>query len=138
MILGLGIDIIDKERVAKVYKKFDEIFVRRILSLEEIERFNSFNILSKKVHFLAKSFSVKESFVKAIGIGMGRGIFFPDITLKNDAAGKPEIFLNSIAKKFITNYYNGMDVEKIKFIVSTSDEKCLINTAVLIDYDKTV
>ena len=70
-----------------------------------------------------------------VGIGMGRGILMTDITLTKNNFGKPEIVLNNNSKNFISQYYN-VDYNKIHFIVSVTDEKSLINTAVIIDYDK--
>ena len=139
MILGLGIDILDKNRVAKIYKKFDKYFANRILSDVEIELFSKIGVddFDKKISFLTKRFSAKESLLKALGIGMGRGILLKDITLKNNKLGKPELFLNNVAKNFIKNYYNDIDFDKVIFFISLTDEKNLVNTAVVIDYDKT-
>lgn len=137
MILGLGIDILDKNRIAKVYKKFDKYFADKILSNTELELFDKNDDFEKKISFLSKRFSAKESLLKAIGIGMGRGVFLKDITLKNNELGKPELLLNNVAKKFIKNYYNSIDFDKIIFFVSLTDEKDLVNTVVVIDYDKT-
>ena len=139
MILGLGIDILDKNRVAKIYKKFDKYFANRILSDAEIELFSKIGVddFDKKISFLTKRFSDKESLLKALGIGMGRGILLKDITLKNNKLGKPELFLNNVAKNFIKNYYNDIDFDKVIFFISLTDEKNLVNTAVVIDYDKT-
>lgn len=136
MILGLGIDLLEKNRIKKVYEKFDNFFAQKILSYEEVELFNLTNDFDKRVHFLAKRFSVKESFLKAVGIGIGRGILMKDITLKNNNLGKPELELNDNAKNFLTKLYNNIDYNKINFIVSVTDEKLLINTVVVLDYDK--
>ena len=67
---------------------------------------------------------------------MGRGILMKDITLKNNSFGKPELELIDRAKNFLIKYFNNIDYDKINFIVSITDEKLLINTAVIIDYDK--
>ena len=136
MILGFGIDLLEKNRIEKVYNNFNSNFVEKILSLEELSLFNEVEDYNKKIYFLAKRFSVKEAFLKAVGIGMGRGILMKDITLKNNSFGKPELELNNISRDFLIKYFNNIDYDKINFIVSITDEKLLINTAVIIDYDK--
>ena len=136
MILGFGIDLLEKNRIEKVYNNFNSNFVEKILSLEELSLFNEVEDYNKKIYFLAKRFSVKEAFLKAVGIGMGRGILMKDITLKNNSFGKPELELNNISRDFLIKYFNNIDYDKINFIVSITDERLLINTAVIIDYDK--
>lgn len=135
MILGFGIDLLEKNRIEAVYNKFSLVFLKKILSVKEIELFSNLENDSKKIAFISKCFSVKESFLKAVGIGMGRGILMTDITLTKNNFGKPEILLNENSKNFISKYYN-IDYKKINFIVSVTDERSLINTAVIIDYDK--
>lgn len=135
MILGFGIDLLEKNRIEAIYNKFSLVFLKKILSVKEIELFSNLENDSKKIAFISKCFSVKESFLKAVGIGMGRGILMTDITLTKNNFGKPEILLNENSKNFISKYYN-IDYKKINFIVSVTDERSLINTAVIIDYDK--
>ena len=135
MILGFGIDLLEKNRIEAIYNKFSLVFLKKILSVKEIELFSNLENNSKKIAFISKCFSVKESFLKAVGIGMGRGILMTDITLTKNNFGKPEILLNENSKNFISKYYN-IDYKKINFIVSVTDERSLINTAVIIDYDK--
>ena len=129
MILGVGIDLIDTDRVARVSDKYGERFISRILSDEERTIFNKLEIKNKKNNFLAKKFSAKESFLKALGIGLGRGIELSDITIINNIYGKPEIKLNKKAKNIVENLYKG---DKISFNISITDEKNLVNTITII------
>ena len=57
---------------------------------------------------------------KALGTGIGRGINFKDISIKNDNLGKPYYELNSYVKKAIFNTYK---VKKFKIFLSLADEK---------------
>ena len=129
MILGVGIDLIDVDRIARVNDKYGEKFVARTLSTEEKEIFDKIETKNKKDNFLAKRFSAKESFLKALGIGLGRGIEFSDISITNDVYGKPEINLSKKAKNIIENLYKST---KINFIISMTDEKNLVNTVTII------
>lgn len=129
MILGIGIDLIDIDRIRKVNDKYGKKFVIKILSDEEKKIFDTIEIKNKKNNFLAKRFSAKESFLKALGIGLGHGIEFSDISIINNSYGKPEIYLNKKAKNIVENLYKS---DIINFAISITDEKNLINTITII------
>lgn len=128
MILGVGIDLLNIDRIDKVYNKFGDRFVNRVLAPEEMELFDQ---ATNKVNFLAKRFCAKEAFSKAIGIGMGRGIDMIDIFLKKDNLGKPGILLSDKGYTFIEKYYE-KDRESIQIHLSITDEMPFVNTFVII------
>ncbi len=131
MILGVGIDLLDKERIKKIFYKLENRIINRFLSKKEKDIFLNFNNDIKKINFIAKRFSAKESFVKALGIGIGRGLERQNISILNDEFGKPYIELDEVSEKFIGNFYN-IDIKNVKFDLSMTDEKNLINTIVII------
>lgn len=132
MILGVGIDLLKLKRIEDIYSKFQDKALEKVLSYEEINFLKNNKKYSNKIeNFLAKRFSVKESFLKAIGIGMGRGIDLVDISVINDSLGKPEIFLNKKAVDFIEKKYN-VKINNVKIDVSISDDDCIINSIVII------
>tara|TARA_B100000073_G_scaffold342016_1_gene344396 strand:- start:1288 stop:1644 length:357 start_codon:yes stop_codon:yes gene_type:complete len=94
MILGIGTDLVYKEKVKNIYSKYKEKFVKKILSTEEQENFSSLSE-RKKINFLCSSFAAKEALVKALGTGF-RGIYPPDITLQKDDLGKPRLISDSL------------------------------------------
>ena len=71
MILGIGIDLLNVNRVKVLYEKYKDKLPYKILSQEELDLYKNSN---KKELFIAKRFSCKESFSKALGTGIGRGI----------------------------------------------------------------
>ena len=75
---------------------------------------------NKKVNFFSKRYAAKEALSKALGTGIGKGINFKDISVKNDKFGKPYYELNSYVKKAIFNSYR---VKKFKISLSLADEK---------------
>ena len=94
MILGIGTDLIHKEKVKSIYSRYEEKFLKKILSAEEQETFYSLPE-KKKINFLCSSFAAKEALVMALGTGV-RGIYPPDITLQKDDLGKPRLISNSL------------------------------------------
>ncbi|AXV41913.1 holo-ACP synthase [Staphylococcus warneri] len=89
MIYGIGLDLIEIERIENVYNKQKQKFVERILSKEEQIKFNSFSQQKRKIEYLAGRFATKEAFSKALGTGLGKTIAFHDINCYNDHLGKP-------------------------------------------------
>jgi len=89
MIKGIGIDIIELERIEHMLVRQTKL-VDRILTDNEKQQFN---LLSdrRKVEFLAGRFAAKEAFSKAAGTGIGKTLSFLDIEIDSDPLGKPYI-----------------------------------------------
>ncbi|SHG32115.1 holo-ACP synthase [Ornithinibacillus halophilus] len=86
MIKGIGIDIIELERIKKSMKK--EAFLIRILTEKEREQFYLLRQESRQVEFVAGRFAAKEAFSKATGTGIGE-LSFQDIEVLNAEHGAP-------------------------------------------------
>ena len=96
MIVGIGSDIIDINRVNNVINRFGKKFINRCFTEIEIDRSNK--RLKSSASF-AKRFAAKEACLKALGTGLSQGIFWKDICIKNDKYGKPLIELKNNALK---------------------------------------
>ncbi len=88
MIFGLGVDIIEVERVKK--KLEAPLFKSRVFSQKEIDYCEKFH--NKEEHYAGR-FAAKEAFLKALGDGWSGAFAFSDIEIINDKKGKPEISL---------------------------------------------
>ncbi|MCJ1655937.1 holo-ACP synthase [Staphylococcus sp. NRL 16/872] len=107
MIYGLGVDLIEIDRIEKVYRKQQNKLIERILTMQEQERFKSFKSEKRKIEFLAGRFATKEAFSKALGTGLGKTVAFNDINCYNDEKGKPCIkYPNFIVHVSITHTDN--------------------------------
>jgi holo-[acyl-carrier protein] synthase len=89
MIKGIGIDIIEMERIKKLIERTDK-FAERILTSSEKEKYETL-AGNRKIEFLAGRFSAKEAFSKAMGTGIGEELSFTDIEILQDSKGKPYI-----------------------------------------------
>jgi holo-[acyl-carrier protein] synthase len=91
MILGIGTDIIEVERIRASYAKFGERFVNRILLPEEIKY-----CLSHKdpAPFLAVRFAAKEAISKAFGTGIGAPLGWQDMEIRRKESGEPFVLLH--------------------------------------------
>jgi len=93
MVLGLGIDIIEIERIKKSIERYGDRFLNKVFTNEEIKYCNSkFN---KYQHYAAR-FAAKEAVYKALTSGWKEGLRWKDIEIQNDASGMPSI--NSTGK----------------------------------------
>ena len=68
MILGIGTDIIENERIAQVYHHYDKRFLNRIYTDNEIDYALS---RANPIPYLAVRFSAKEAAFKALKVGLG-------------------------------------------------------------------
>ena len=117
MITGIGVDMIEVDRVAKKIGK-ESGFREMVFSKKEIEYCES---KAKKFEHYAARFAAKEAFLKAIGTGWRTGIAFNEIETTGDDVGKPEmVLLGETAKSVVTAIGN------LKIFVSLSH---LINIA---------
>ncbi len=91
MITGIGIDIVQVNRVESVYERFGFKFARRVLAPDEL---TAFSRSSSPVHFLAMRFAAKEATSKALGTGFRQGVSLRLIEVLHNAAGKPSLRLH--------------------------------------------
>lgn len=94
MILGIGIDLISIEKIAKSVKR--EAFQRKIFTPAEIAICESFS--NSAEHFAGK-FAVKEALMKAIGKGIRQEVWFSQIEVLNRESGEPYLNLSGEAEQ---------------------------------------
>jgi holo-[acyl-carrier protein] synthase len=101
MICGIGIDLVENSRLEKIIKKWGVKFLHRVYSSGEIQYCDK-HIQSAVIHYGAR-FAAKESFLKALGMGLGMGVKLSDIEVVHDKNGKPVLALRGGAKAQIEN-----------------------------------
>lgn len=95
-IIGIGTDIVEIERIGKIYAKTGARLAERILSPSE---YLSYQQHVEQIRFLAKRFAVKEAVAKALGTGIRSGLAFNQFEVYNNALGKPELRLHQQAQR---------------------------------------
>jgi holo-[acyl-carrier protein] synthase len=91
VIFGIGIDILQAERVHSAYERFGGRFVERLLMPEELALFP---LTKRPERFLAMRFAAKEAVVKAMGTGFANGMWIRDAGVLPDRYGRPEIIFS--------------------------------------------
>ena len=97
MIYGVGIDLVENDRIEKIIQKWDAKFLCRVFSDREIEYCGRH--AQAHIHYGAR-FAIKEAFLKAIGIGLGRGVKLREIEVVNEQSGQPMLKLYGGALDF--------------------------------------
>ena len=94
MIYGIGIDLVKVIRVKEALERWGERFHNRVFTPGEVRY-----CMQKKnpsPNFAAR-FAAKEAFVKALGIGIRRGVHWKDVEVQRGPLGRPVLKLNGRA-----------------------------------------
>jgi holo-[acyl-carrier protein] synthase len=96
VIVGLGSDIIDINRIDRAIERYGERFLRRVFT--DIERLKSDRRAERAASY-AKRFAAKEACSKALGTGLRAGVFWRDMGVVNLPSGKPTMALTGGAAR---------------------------------------
>jgi holo-[acyl-carrier protein] synthase len=91
LIIGLGSDLCNIERIQASLDRFGERFEQRVFT--DVERAKAARRPFTRAGTLAKRFAAKEAFSKAVGTGFRAGVFMRDIGVVNAASGAPTLAL---------------------------------------------
>lgn len=92
MIIGLGSDLCNIERIQASLDRFGERFEQRVFT--DVERAKAASRPHTRAGTLAKRFAAKEAYSKAVGTGFKRGVFMKDIGVVNAPSGAPTLKLS--------------------------------------------
>ena len=97
MSLSVGVDIIELDRVRRAVERYDQRFLARIYTPQEIARYRH------RLPELAARFAAKEAVSKALGVGLNHisihGIGWHEVEVLPDALGKPMVHLSGRAQE---------------------------------------
>ena len=96
MILGIGSDITDVRRIAKVIERHGDRFIDRVFTPSERERAER---RRNRFETYAKRFAAKEACAKALGTGLRAGVWWRDMGVVNLPSGRPTMELTGGAKR---------------------------------------
>jgi holo-[acyl-carrier protein] synthase len=97
MIVGIGSDLCNIERIEASVARFGERFLNRVFT--EVERAKVERRPFTRAGTLAKRFAAKEAFSKAVGTGFKRGVYMKDIGVVNAPSGAPTLALTGGARE---------------------------------------
>jgi holo-[acyl-carrier protein] synthase len=96
MIFGIGTDVLELERIDRVYRRYGDRFAERLLLDEEQALFVK---AKNKTRFLGMRFAAKEAVAKALGTGFSNGIWVRDVGSVPNALGQPQVIYSERGRK---------------------------------------
>jgi holo-[acyl-carrier protein] synthase len=96
-IIGIGIDVVEVERIGSSMAEFGERFVTRIFT--EAERSYCSAQRRPELHYAAR-FAAKEAVAKAFGTGIGKELGWLDMEIVRKESGEPALVLTGAGKAF--------------------------------------
>src|SRR5437867_1465451 len=122
MITGIGIDVVQNDRLRNSIERFGDRFLNRIYTEGEIEYCKK--TAQPEIHYAAR-FAAKEAAFKALGTGWAAGVKWKDVEVVRLSSGKPELHLYGEALAVATQ------MRATYFHVSLTHDQ-LISSAVVI------
>ena len=100
MVFGIGIDIIEIDRIKNSVEKYGEHFLKKVYTQTELDY-----CLSKgnKYQHLAARFAAKEAVYKALTTGWSKDVGWQDIEIYNEPNGLPLVNLKGDLNSFLTD-----------------------------------
>lgn len=123
MIDGLGIDMVDVDRIAGMISK-EAGFRELVFSLGEIGYCET---KANKFEHYAARFAAKEAFFKALGTGWAEGTAFSEVEITNNPSGRPDLNLLGKTRDTLA------PLKIIKILVSLSHIKTIASAVVIIE-----
>ena len=120
MIIGLGTDIVEIERIAAALSRHGGHFAERVFTTDEAAQAHG------RVSYLAGRWAAKEAAAKALGCGIGERCALTDIEIIDDAAGAPQLSCTAPALKTFAG-------KSLRWQVSISHEKAYAVATVIIE-----
>ena len=127
-IIGIGIDLVDCNRIQNSIERFGDRFLKRVFTAGEIAYSNSMKFPAR--HFAAR-FAAKEALSKAFGTGIGKSMGWRDLDVQKKESGEPFVMLSGGAEKMA----NEREVERIWISLSHTENNGMA-TIVLEAHDK--
>jgi holo-[acyl-carrier protein] synthase len=122
-VVGIGVDMVEVERIERAIARWGDAFVRRIYTQAEIVRAEA-GVMP--VPRLAARFAAKEAVMKALGVGW-RALAWRDIEITNDAAGRPIVHLHGSAQRIAAE----RGVSQVMIALSHTHEHAVANAIAL-------
>ncbi|MCR4667247.1 MAG: holo-ACP synthase [Desulfovibrio sp.] len=112
MIIGIGCDIVETDRIAHSIECFGTHFLQKVYTEGERQ-----SVHGNTAQYFAARFAAKEAVVKALGTGFTRGIAMTDISVLNTREGAPSLVFFGKAKEILA------ELGVCKSFLSISHEK---------------
>ena len=128
-VLGIGVDIVQVERIQHSLDRFGERFMKRVFTEGEIAYCISMKFPAR--HFAAR-FAAKEAVSKAFGTGIGKAMGWKDIDVHRKSSGEPYVVLEGGAKELA----DSRQVTKVSISLSHTEHHAM--AVIVVETDESV
>ena len=97
-IIGIGTDITECLRIARMIERHGELFIDRVYTPEEIKYCQS---RKQSTQHYAGRWAAKEAILKALGTGWRKGISWRDMEVRHEPGGKPVVAVRGGVKEVV-------------------------------------
>jgi holo-[acyl-carrier protein] synthase len=118
VIVGLGLDISEIDRIEAALTRHGLAILKRLYTAQEVAYCESHK---NKFERYAGRFAAKEASMKALGTGWSRGVRWRDIEVVRQPSGKPTLRLAGVALQIA----EGMGVKNISLTITHSGNLAL-------------
>ena len=123
-VFGIGIDVVEVERISTSMDEFGERFCSRIFT--RAERNYCDRQKRPAMHYAAR-FAAKEAVAKALGTGIGQDLGWLDVEVRRRDSGEPEVVLSGDGEKFA----QANNITQIKISLTHAEHYAAANAVVL-------
>lgn len=118
MIVGLGVDIAEVERIKGAIERHGKTFLQRVYTSQEIAYCEGFR---NKFERYAGRFAAKEAAMKALGTGWRHGVRWVDLEVVREKSGRPTMALAGEARKIAKR----LGVKRIALSITHTEAQAL-------------
>ena len=118
LIVGLGVDIAEVERIKAAIERHGKTFLGRVFTPQEIAYCDRFK---NKYERYAGRFAAKEAAMKALGTGWRRGVRWVDVEVVRESSGRPAMQLAGEAGKIAKS----LGVKRIALSITHTETQAL-------------
>ena len=97
-IIGIGTDITECLRIARMIERHGELFIDRVYTSAEVQYCQGSKQATQ--HFTGR-WAAKEAILKALGTGWRKGIAWRDIEVRNAPGGRPVVAVRGGVKEAV-------------------------------------
>lgn len=101
-IFGIGTDIVECARIARMLQKHGETFLQRVFTEKEIAYCRQ---RKRAVEHFAGRWAAKEAVFKCLGTGWARGMCWTDVEITHDRRGQPHVCVHGAVEQYLQTWH---------------------------------
>ena len=121
MVNSIGTDLLEKNRIERIFSRFNRKFINKVLTKKEISIFDSLKTSKKRIDFLSNNFAAKEAVSKVLGTGFSSGVTPKSIEIMRNDSGSPSVSLKNKANEVA----NLEGIEEVLLSISDTNEQSI-------------